>query len=168
MRGKRLSLVAVLACSLVACNRAHDPTEAAEKALQDANIPTVDVEWDADARIAHLKGSVSSSADRQRAEDVAESAVGTAGRVLNELTIKGLNDEVADDLDGRIRSTLDRMIDNDPILKDRDVDIEVTNGVVTVKGEVRSAAEKAKVSELVRAAPGVKDMANALEIKAEK
>jgi len=75
---------------------------------------------------------------------------------------------VADDLDGRIRSTLDRMIDNDPILKDRDVDIEVTNGVVTVKGEVRSAAEKAKVSELVRAAPGVKDMANALEIKAEK
>jgi osmotically-inducible protein OsmY len=88
--------------------------------------------------------------------------------VLNELTIKGLNDEVADDLDGRIHSTLDGMIDKDPMLKDRDIDFEVTNGVVTVKGDVRSPTEKAKVSELVRAAPGVKDMANALEIKAEK
>jgi osmotically-inducible protein OsmY len=30
---------------------------------------------------------------------------------------------------------------------------------------VRTAAEKGKVTEIVRAAPGVKDMANALEIK---
>jgi osmotically-inducible protein OsmY len=165
---KQLSLVAALACSLVACNRAPDPTDAAEKALNDANLTSVEVDWDAEARIAHLKGTVASSADRQRAEDVTESAVGTAGRVLNELTIKGLNDEVADDLDGRIRSTLDGMIDKDPMLKDRDIDFEVTNGVVTVKGDVRSPSEKAKVSELVRAAPGVKDMANALEIKAEK
>jgi osmotically-inducible protein OsmY len=165
---KQLSLVAALACSLVACNRAPDPTDAAEKALSDANLTSVEVDWDAEARIAHLKGTVESSADRQRAEDVTESAVGTAGRVLNELTIKGLNDEVADDLDGRIRSTLDGMIDKDPMLKDRDIDFEVTNGVVTVKGDVRSPSEKARVSELVRAAPGVKDMANALEIKAEK
>jgi osmotically-inducible protein OsmY len=165
---KQLSLVAALACSLIACNRAPDPTGAAEKALNDANLTSVLVDWDAEARLAHLKGTVASSADRRRAEDVTESAVGTAGRVLNELTIKGLNDEVADDLDGRIRSTLDGMIDNDPMLKDRDIDFEVTNGVVTVKGDVRSPSEKAKVSELVRAAPGVKDMANALEIKAEK
>jgi len=44
----------------------------------------------------------------------------------------------------------------------------VHNGVVTVKGEVRTAEEKNKVTELVRAAPGVKDMANALEIKPPK
>ncbi len=41
-------------------------------------------------------------------------------------------------------------------------------GVVTVKGEVRTAAEKARVTDLVKATPGVKDAANALEIKPAK
>jgi len=39
---------------------------------------------------------------------------------------------------------------------------------ITVKGNVRSGAEKTKVTEVVRSAPGVKDFANALEIKPEK
>ena len=162
---KRTSIAAALTLALVACNRTPDPTDAAEKALEQANLGGVDVQWDSEARIAHLKGTVDSTADRQRAEDIAESAIGTAGRLLNELTVKGLNDDTADDLDDRIHDTLDRSVDKDPVLKDRDIDFEVANGVVTVKGEVRSTAEKTKVSEIVRAAPGVKDMANALEIK---
>ena len=60
------------------------------------------------------------------------------------------------------------MVDDDKVLKDRDVHFDVTNGVVTVKGEVQSASEKTRVTELVRSAPGVKDMANALEITAVK
>ena len=167
MRGKLISLVAVLSLA-AACNREPNPTDAAERALQEANIAGVGVEWDDEARIAHLRGTVDTSSDRARAEEVVESAVGTTGRVLNELTVKGLNDDSADDLDGRIRSALDEMIDRDPALKERDIDFDVTNGVVTVKGEVRSAAAKAKVTEIVRAAPGVKDMANSLEIEAEQ
>jgi osmotically-inducible protein OsmY len=88
--------------------------------------------------------------------------------VLNEVTIKGLNETTAGSLDGQIKNQLQKMLDNDPILRDRDVDFEVNNGVVTVKGEVRTADEKNKITELVRAAPGVKDMANALEIKPPK
>ena len=162
---KRTSIAAALTLALVACNRTPDPTEAAEKALEQANLAGVDVQWDRDARIAHLRGTVDSTADRQRAEDIAESAIGTTGRLLNELTVKGLNDETADDLDDRIHETLERSVGKDPVLKDRDIDFEVANGVVTVKGEVRSTAEKTKISEMVRAAPGVKEMANALEIK---
>ena len=76
-----------------------------------------------------------------------------------------MNDKNADDMDGQIKSTLKRMVNDDPTLKDRDINFEVNNGVVTVKGDVQTAAEKDKVSEIVRSAPGVKDMANALEIK---
>jgi osmotically-inducible protein OsmY len=123
------------------------------------------VEWDDDARIAHLKGTVDSPAERQRAEEIATTAVGTTGKVLNEVTIKGLNDRSADDLDGRIRSDLNRMVDDDQTLRDRDINFDVANGVVTIKGDVRTAAEKQRVSEIVKAAPGVRDMANALEIK---
>jgi osmotically-inducible protein OsmY len=53
-------------------------------------------------------------------------------------------------------------------LKERDVNFEVVNGVVTIKGEVRSAQEKNRVTQIVKAAPGVKDFANALEIQPEQ
>jgi osmotically-inducible protein OsmY len=158
-----------LAVSLVACgDGGPDPASETEKALRDARLEGIQVDWDEDARIAHLKGTVETATDRQRAEDVAASTVGTTGRVLNELTVRGMNEKVADDLDGQIRSTLNEMVENDQVLRDRDVNFEVANGVVTVKGKVRTVAEKAKVTELVRAAPGVKDFANALDIKPEQ
>jgi osmotically-inducible protein OsmY len=57
------------------------------------------------------------------------------------------------------------MIDNDPVLKERDINFDVHNGMVAVKGEVRSADEKNRVGQMVAAAPGVKDVANGLEIR---
>ena len=164
---KKMSCIAVLAIA-AACSRGPDPSAGAEKALKDANLTQVKVEWDKDAHIAHLRGSVESPTDRQRAEDVTSAAVGTSGRVLNELTIKGVNDKNAGDMDREIKRALKRMVNDTPVLRDRDIDFEVNNGVVTVKGEVQTAAEKAKLTELVRAAPGVKDMANAVEIKPPK
>ena len=152
-----------------ACSRPEvDPSEQANKALKDANFHSAKVDWDKDAKIAHLKGSVDQPPDRRKAEDVAIAAVGTSGRVLNELTINGVNDSTAGDLDRDIRTHLKDAMSADQVLRDRDIDFDVNNGVVTIKGEVRSADEKGKVTEIVRAAPGVKDMANALEIKPKK
>jgi osmotically-inducible protein OsmY len=71
-------------------------------------------------------------------------------------------------MDGQIRDRLSEMIDNHATLKDRNIDFDVNNGVVTVTGDVRTAAEKQQVDELVKAAPGVKDFANSLEIKADE
>jgi osmotically-inducible protein OsmY len=161
-----LGLSATLA--LAACNTGPNPSEDVLKALKTANLNDVTVEWDSSARIAHLKGTVDRPADRQRANEIASATVGTTGTVLNEVTIKGLNDTSAGNLDGQIKSQLKKMRDNDPVLRDRDITFEINNGVVTVKGEVRNADEKNRVTELVRAAPGVKDMANALEIKPPK
>jgi osmotically-inducible protein OsmY len=167
---RKYGSVVALACALgvAACDRGPDPEEQATKALKEAKLDDVKVDWDKDAKIAHLKGTVGQATDRQRAEDITAAAVGTSGRVLNEVTIKNVNENSADDLDGDIRSHLKEMISNDQVLRDRDVNFDVSNGVVTVKGDVRTAAEKTKVTDIVRAAPGVKDMANALEIKPEK
>src|SRR4051794_8020377 len=163
---RQMTLAAALALAITgtACSSsAPSPASSTEKALKDAQLNDVKVDWDRDTRIAHLRGTVDSPADRERAAQVAANTVGTTGRVLNEVTIKGINEDTADDLDGQIRSALKRMVSNDPILKDRDITFEVNNGVATVKGHVRSVAEKTKVSEIVRSAPGVKDFANALE-----
>jgi hyperosmotically inducible periplasmic protein len=162
-----LKLFPVALFVAAACSQEPNPTEQAEKALEQANIQGVEVDWDKEARIAHLQGSVGSATERERAEDIATAAVGTSGKVLNELTVKGLNDGIADDLDGRIRSSLREMLERDAALKERDINVNVSNGVVTIKGEVRSAAEKSRVTEIVRSAPGVKDFANALDIKPE-
>jgi len=158
----------VLALTAGACSNngnVPDPSDRATQALTDANIKDVNVDWDEEARVAHLKGSVDSTVERERAAQVAETAVGTSGKVLNELTVENVNEKTADDMDGRIRSELKDMINRDQVLRDRDIDFDVNNGVVTVKGEVRTTAEKKSVSDMVKAAPGVKDFANALEIK---
>ena len=169
MRVKHGGLVLMFVASLgfAACtsSSAPDPSEHAEQALKQANLDDVDVDWDKEARVAHLKGTVESPADKQRAEEVATAAVGTTGTVLNEVTIKGVNESTADNLDGQIRSDLKRMIGDDQVLRDRNVDFDVNNGVVTVKGDVRTVAEKNRVTDIAKSAPGVKDMANSLEIK---
>jgi osmotically-inducible protein OsmY len=163
------ALVFTSALAIGACTtNTPDPSDQVSKALKSANLDDVKVDWDKDARIAHLKGTVDQATDRQRAEQVATAAVGTSGRVLNEVTIKNVTDKIADDMDGGIKAHLKDVVDADATLRDRDINFDVNNGVVTVKGEVRTAAEKARVTDLVRATPGVKDLANALEIKPKK
>ena len=166
---KTLSSAVLITCVMaVACGGRADHKENVQKALTQANLEHVAVDVDDDANIVHLKGTVGSMSDRTRAEEVAAAAVGTSGRVLNELTVDGLNSDTADDLDDEIQDTLDRMVDNDPVLRERDINFDVSNGTVTVKGEVRNADEKNKVGQIVKAAPGVKDFANALEIRPEQ
>src|SRR4030095_12439804 len=106
--GLVLMFVASLGFGACSSRSAPDPTEHAEQALKQANLNDVDVDWDKQARGAHLKGTVDSPADKQRAEEVATAAVGTTGKVLNEVTIKRVNESTADNLDGQIRSDLKR------------------------------------------------------------
>ena len=162
-----VAAVAALAiCVGVACHHGTDTEDHVRKALDQANMQQVGVRVDQDEHIVHLRGTVGSMAERSRAQEVAGAVVGTSGRVLNELIVRGVNDTTAGDLDDDIRTNLDDTIDNDPTLKQRDINFEVVNGVVTIKGEVRSADEKNRVGQLTQAAPGVKDVANGLHIEA--
>ena len=167
----RLSQIAVLVttavCATYGCQRGPDTKGDVRKALDQANMPAVEVKVDTDEHIVHLQGIVGSMAERSRAQEVADAVVGTSGRVLNELTVKGVNDTTAGDLDGDIRKNLDKMIDNDPTLKQRDINFDVVNGMVTIKGGVRNADEKNRVGDMTKAAPGVKDVANGLQIEPE-
>jgi osmotically-inducible protein OsmY len=165
----KLSVCATIAAAVCvgwACQRGPDTKGNLRKALDQANMPQVNLKVDNNEHIVHLNGVVNSMADRSRAQEVADTVVGTSGRVLNELTVKGLNDKTAGDLDGVIKDNLDKMIDDDRTLKQRDINFDVVNGMVTIKGSVRSADEKNRVSDITKAAPGVKDVANGLQIEA--
>ena len=164
----RMACAVFVAAAVSACDRAPDPGDQVRDALEAANIDDVNVNYDRDSKAIHLRGSVESAAVKAQAEQVAAKAVGTSGNVLNELTVDGPAENRADDLDGNIRRRLNEMIDKDLVLTDRDVNFDVNNGAVEIKGSVASAAEKTKVGEMVRGVPGVKDMANGLEVRPDE
>jgi len=151
-----------------ACDREPDVEAQVEERLEAAELDEVAVQWDDDARIAHLTGEVGTPDERQRAEEIATSAVGTTGTVLNELTVEGLNENTADDMDGEIRDRLAELVDKDPALTERNIDFDVNNGTVSITGTVASEAERQRVTEMVQSAPGVTDFANRLEIEARQ
>jgi osmotically-inducible protein OsmY len=159
----RFSVIISVIVSLAfvgACNRESDVKDRVDKQLKNERIDDVNVDYDRDARIVHLKGAVDSAAEKQRAEHVAEQVVGTSGRVANELTVRHADEQTANDMDGEIRKQLNATVKNDRALQDRDINFDVNNGVVTIKGHVRTAAEKQKVGEMARAAQNVKDVVN--------
>ena len=167
MRSVVLTSIAMVLAAALACDRGADTEDNVRKALDQANIKAVEVDVDDEANIVHLQGTVGTMADRTRANEIATAVVGTSGRVLNELTVESLNGRSADDFDGQITDRLDEMLDSGPVLRERDVNVQVTNGMVAITGEVRTADEKNKVEQLVRTAPGVNDVVNRLQIRSE-
>ncbi len=160
-----ISAVLTLTIALFGCNKGPDTKKQVSDALKKNNVEHVDVNYDRDSKVVHLQGKVDSAAEKARAEEIANQVVGTSGRVLNEVTIEGVDTKTADNLDGQIRDTLNDQVKNDPVLNERHINFDVNNGAVEVKGSVASAAEKTRVGEMVRSVNGVKDVANALEVK---
>jgi osmotically-inducible protein OsmY len=150
-----------------ACSLQDDPADRVSEALKQAQLDDVSANYDSDSKVVHLKGNVASPADRERAEDIAERAVGTSGKVLNEVTVEDVDERSADNNDGQIRRQLYDMVDRNAQLADRDINFDVNNGAVEIKGTVASAAEKTQVSEIAKSVAGVKDVANGLTIDAK-
>jgi hyperosmotically inducible protein len=166
----RLASAVVLSAGLAvgACSQGADTGDRVEKALEEAKVENVNVDYDRDSRVVHLKGKVDTTYDKERANQIANSIVGTSGKVVDELTVEGMNAETADNLDGQIKSQLEDAVKNDATLADHDIDFDVNNGVVTISGEVPNARTKERVQQIAKGTTGVKDVANELKIDADK
>lgn len=53
----------------------------------------------------------------------------------------------------------------DDLLRERDIRIEVLDGIINITGEVWSAVEKQQVGEMVRSAAGAIDVVNELVVR---
>jgi osmotically-inducible protein OsmY len=167
----RFVSVAILSAGLsvaAACSHANSAGDRVDKALKDANVKNVNVDYDRNANVVHLKGSVDTTYDKDRADQIANSVVGTSGKVVNELTVEGMDEHTAGDMDGQIKTRLNDAVKADSSLTSADIDFHVNNGVVTITGEVNTTQEKARVGDIVKGTTGVKDFANELTVKAEK
>jgi hyperosmotically inducible periplasmic protein len=169
---RRFLVVVALAASVAgvsACNR-HDGTDVKQhvaQALDREKIDGVNIDWDKDAKVVHLKGTVDSDAKRARAEALATQAVGTSGKVANELTLKGTDARTADNLDGTLEDHIENLLKQDQSVRDRDIDVHVNNGVVTLKGDVPTEQDRQRITETVGRVPGVQNVVNSLQVKAQ-
>jgi hyperosmotically inducible protein len=162
--GGLLAAVAALTISTVACGSATDPSARVARALEQERIQGVDLDWDAQEHFLVLKGDVQNEEQRAQAARLAAQTAGRGAIVVNELTVQGMDDTTADDLDGEIRDRLQTLVEQDPDLREREIDVEVNNGVVTMTGGVRSPEEKTKAEQLARQLTGVRDVANGLDV----
>ena len=157
---------ATLMLATAACGpRNPDYEKTADDALSSAALEDVDANYDNDAKTIHLTGTVNTENERQRAADVVQKAVGTGAQVANEVTVANKDEDTADDLDGALENRLDELVDNEGNLKDNSITFDANNGVITITGDVNSAAERDRVGDIARSQPGVKDVVNSLEVK---
>jgi BON domain-containing protein len=68
------------------------------------------------------------------------------------------------EMEGAIRKELSQAIQQDPLLKDRQINFIVDNGDLSVSGVVRTEIERQRINELAMAVPGVKSVANGLRV----
>ncbi len=75
------------------------------------------------------------------------------------------DDSLTHAFETRLEVRLVDRLELDSFLRDRDIQVDVDNGVVYVTGEVRTPLEKRRVGELLRHVAGVMDVANQLEVR---
>jgi osmotically-inducible protein OsmY len=167
-------VVAFAIALTVACSdrtpKAPDVASDVRHALDQAGLNEVSVNQDRDKSVVTLTGKVSTDDDKARAESIARSIAGTQV-VSNEIGIRPVGEEstakkVDSDLDSGIDKNLEAMLIQHKLK--RDVTYDVTNGVVTLKGDVPSQARRASVEKMAEQVPNVKQVVNELEVKHQK
>src|SRR5580704_1832169 len=135
--------------------KAPDVASDIRHALDQASLNDVSVSQDRDKSVVTLTGTVATDDDKARAESIARSIAGTQV-VSNQIGVRPVGDEstakkVDSDLDSAIDKNLDAMLVEHRLKSD--VKYDVANGVVTLKGDVRSQGQRASVEKLAQQVP---------------
>jgi osmotically-inducible protein OsmY len=76
----------------------------------------------------------------------------------------GTDDSVVHAFDTSLESRLVDRLELDTFLRDRDIRVQVIDGVVLLTGEVWTPLERERVGELIRGVAGVVQVDNALDV----
>ena len=175
--GGALAFLSGLALLITACGAAAqlDPEARVNDALKSARLDSIAPVWDPEQKIMRLRGTVVTTDEKHQAEQVAASTLGSAGKVVNEVTVtmRGAPEPAPavaqpDDLekiDERIHSDVEALFSDEKVWKGREFDILVHAGVVRLTGKVLSQDEKNRITQMVAGVAGVKEVINRLDIK---
>lgn len=177
MRVKTLwaALASLLLALAIGCstNKANTPDvkDQVSKALDNAGYKDLKVSVNNDKQLVTLTGDVKTQEDKEKAEDIAKSTAG--GYVVsNEI---GVRPEGVEGDARKIDSNVDSAIEKDfkaviiaHRLEKQHIRYDVKNGVLTLKGDVDTAAQREQVEKLAASVPNVQQVVNELDVKGAK
>jgi hyperosmotically inducible periplasmic protein len=178
-----LGAVAMAATMTAACSQsdAGVTTAVKSKLASDDTVKASRIDVDTKDRVVTLKGEVQSAAARSRAIELARTTEGVRD-VVDTLVVtpeaaatSGVGERAAEagresgNLmgDAGITSAIKTKMLADDIVGGLRIDVDTSEGAVTLTGNVKSAAEKRRAVEIAKATDGVKSVKDQLKITKE-
>jgi hyperosmotically inducible protein len=171
MRSIQLTLAMVLALLVgVACsNRTSTVSlkDNVERSLEQADLKDVNVSEDKDKNVITLTGDVHSENAKQQAGEIAQAAAGSR-IVANEIRVEPVGAEsqarsIASNVDNGIESNYKAALTSKGLDKDH-IRFNAKNGVLTLKGSVKSPQEKAQAQEIAANIANVQQVLNEIQV----
>jgi hyperosmotically inducible periplasmic protein len=170
---KRMLLIVLMLSGMVACSKQNTPAakENVEQALKQNGMAGVNVDEDRDKGVITLKGDVQSEDQKQQAGRAAEQAA--PGKVVaNELAVRPSGMEstaskVDSNTDDAIEDHFKAVIAANH-WENQHIRSDAKNGVLTLKGDVDTTAQRAEVERAAAAIPRVQQVVNELEVKGKQ
>jgi osmotically-inducible protein OsmY len=166
-----LALVAVLGAVTigVACNKTNAAyKDSVKTALEQADLKDVNVSEDTNKNTITLGGTLHSDDAKSRAGSIAQANAGPRV-VANEISVEPVGNE------GQARkeqSNLDDGIENNckatlisKGLNKQHISCDAKNGVLTLKGSVKTPAERKSAEELAQNVPNVQQVVNEIQVR---
>lgn len=160
---------------LGACNKnaEHpDVKDAVDTAMTRHDLGVVKVSQDRDKGVLTLSGDVETPEKKAEAESVAkESAPDYA--IANEIGVRPVGGEsqaksVDSNLDDGIEKDYKAAIKAHKDLDDQSIHYDAKNGMLMLKGSVKTTAQKKEAALLAKNTPNVKEVVDELEVKPDK
>jgi osmotically-inducible protein OsmY len=161
-----LATFASLACSSERDNPAYK--DSVQHALEQADLKDVSVSEDRDKNTITLEGTLHSEDAKRNAGDVAKNAAGPR-IVANEISVQPLGAEseakdIASNRDEAIEKNFKAALIAQGLDKQH-IRFDAKNGVLTLKGSVKTPPERLEAQQVAQAVPNVQQVVNNLDVK---
>jgi hyperosmotically inducible protein len=165
---KQLRMKWMVAVSLVVCSVACSKSDAGittaikGKLAADDQVKAYQIDVDTRERVVTLSGTIDSHVARSRAADLARAQEGVK-QVIDNMTVTAAG-PMPTVPDAALTAAVKTAILADKSLSGRRIDVDARDGVITLRGEVRSQAEKEIAVQLARDATGAREVTDRLVI----
>jgi len=175
VRVRNLLLASALPVLLLclACNRQKTTNDVTYKtqvqqALEQADLKDVTVSEDENKNTITLAGTVHSENARDNAGNIARAVAGTRV-VANEISVQpvGVESEaksIASNMDNAIEDNYKAVLIANGLNKEH-IRFDAKNGVLILKGSVKSAPKRKEAEQLAETVPNVQQVLNQLDVK---
>jgi hyperosmotically inducible protein len=162
-----LALSLGLACSTKQTDNASY-SDSVKKALEQAELTDVSVSEDRERNTVTLGGTVHSDEAKLQAAEIAKEAAGTR-TVVNQVSVQPVGDEsaaksVASNEDSAIENNYKAALISNGLDR-RDIDYKAKNGVLTLKGHVKTPREREEAQQVASNVPKVQQVLNQIDVR---